>query len=193
MTEKLKDCHAFYMCRHVLRHNNKAVNTQQNPCKDFISDEDYQKKVRIYKILFEKFTKFRDEPNKKQRIKIDNISDKLKPFFGEEDSEKDKTDKKKWIISFKNIINIFPNVKEINLLNQYKLNEGKVFNNLIGAIENKENKLNKISFLYYDYSGTFFQNSEELKKYKKKLNKSNIEMKYGRNGKVGYTIRIYKM
>ncbi|MEM7362040.1 MAG: hypothetical protein AAF335_03445, partial [Bacteroidota bacterium] len=43
--------------------------------------EDYKKYRRIINILNEKFNNFRFYPNKKQRVKIDQISDKLKDYF----------------------------------------------------------------------------------------------------------------
>eukprot|EP01083_Nonionella_stella_P257525 881386_1 len=74
-----------------------------------------------------------------QIIKIDTISDGLKPYFLDESSAKDIHNKRiLWNISFDKIRASVPNAQEIHFLNQY------TFKNNV--------TLNRSKLLYYDYN-----------------------------------------
>eukprot|EP01084_Bolivina_argentea_P009851 18385_1 len=65
-------------------------------------DPDWQKKQRIFPIIWKKFNEFREKPNIIQRVKFDKISSHLKRFFMEESKdEKDvKSGSAKWVPTF---------------------------------------------------------------------------------------------
>ena len=50
----------------------------------------------------------------------------------------------------KKIIAIFPNIKEIHFINDYKF-DNEAFQSFLKQIEKKDNKLKKIKFIYYEY------------------------------------------
>eukprot|EP01083_Nonionella_stella_P257524 881385_1 len=127
---------------HNRKHNiSNNANTKNN-----------ERKRKIFKILWEKFDEFRQEPNMEQIIKIDTISDGLKPYFLDESSAKDIHNKRiLWDISFDKILALFPNAQEIHFLNQYTLNN-VALKRLIRQIKKPKNKLKRVKFLYYEYN-----------------------------------------
>ena len=60
------------------------------------------------------------------------------------------TKSKLWDVSFEKIIKIFPNIKEIHFVNDYKF-DNEALQKLINQIEKTDNKLHKVKFIYYDY------------------------------------------
>merc|ERR1712228_561204 len=108
--------------------------------------KDIDRLLKIYPVLWNKFNHFRI---KTTVIKFDVISDILKMYFMEQINEKNiMTDKNKWIISFDEIIRVYPNAKELMFLNEYKFDK-HIFQRLIKQIQQKENKLERVSFAYF--------------------------------------------
>ena len=159
------------------------------------ADELELRRRKILTILWRKFNEFRQEPNLPQIIKIDKISNGLKPYFLDESQDKDINDTKlkKWDVSFEKIVGIFPNIKEIHFVNDYKF-DPVALKKLVKQIENKKNKLEKIKFIYYEYdkkpsdSTNFFDpkelNQQSLTKLNWNIRESNLN--------VGYKIRLFR-
>lgn len=106
-----------------------------------------------------------------------------------------------WIISWKKIIEVFENVQEIHFLNQYKFND-EVLTHLIEQINDKNNKLKKVSFIYYNYinsdengkptNSKIFYDPDKLKKNNiQKLNDKNWIIKH-KASNTGYKIRVFE-
>eukprot|EP01083_Nonionella_stella_P146257 459785_1 len=137
--------------------------------------KDFARIKRIIQILWNKFQAFALEPNEGQRIKFDTISQRLKRFFMAKISDKDS----EWRVSFKEIMKVFKNAKEIRFMNEYHLDQvvkdrlekqlkkpvpkrdgivtAEEFDQLEGDAKKKKfeelqntNTIEKISFLYYD-------------------------------------------
>eukprot|EP01083_Nonionella_stella_P223380 796161_1 len=110
-------------------------------------DDDMIRAMKIYPVLWRRFNEFREYPNLKQRVKFDTISDHLKRFFMQKDTTEDE-----WRISFEEITNVYPNVKELHFINEYRFSD-EVLSDLIRHIRSKgkQNTIEKISFLYYNY------------------------------------------
>merc|ERR1712228_873479 len=125
---------------------------------------------------------FRELPNMKQIIKIDIVSDRLKPYFFDElENVNIKTKKKRFAVSFEKITNLFDNVREIHFINEYKLES--------------------VKFLYYDYKDNRSKNMRSVpnnsfkfyhpeKVQSEKLLNVGWELKHQQNGKAGYKINI---
>eukprot|EP01083_Nonionella_stella_P257523 881383_1 len=129
----------------VIHNRNRNISSKANA-------KNNERKRKIFKILWEKFDEFRQEPNMEQIIKIDTISDGLKPYFLDESSAKDIHNKRiLWDISFDKILALFPNAQEIHFLNQYTLNN-VALKRLIRQIKKPKNKLKRVKFLYYEYN-----------------------------------------
>merc|ERR1712232_1339017 len=93
-------------------------NDIQNKAKYKMFAQDVQRYTRLLPILWNKFNKFRENQTV---IRFDIISDILKTFFMEETNEKDiKTKKMKYILSFDEIIRVYPNAKELIFMNEYE-------------------------------------------------------------------------
>ena len=165
---------------------------------------DLERKRKVYKVFWDKFNYFRQYPNLRQSIKFDKISDILKRFFMEQIDEKDiNTKQKKYVISFEEIITVYPNVKEIHFINQYKF-DNHVLQRFIEQIQKPDNKLGKISFSYYDYFKTdksdkpsndkIFMNPQYLDPImvKKLTQELKWKIDFGLNGDTGYKIKVYK-
>ena len=99
-------------------------------------------------------------------MKIDCISDELKPYFMDQavcgddhDDEKKENEgsgvklQQRWTISFDKIYFLFPNLRQIHFLNSYRFDD-EVLRRLIKCIEDEDCKLKQIRFLYYDYVGS---------------------------------------
>eukprot|EP01084_Bolivina_argentea_P287790 493850_1 len=111
-------------------------NAEQNMTKE--EREDWKKTDTVRALCWKKFEEFRRHPNVKQRVKFDKISDRLKRFFMEQINEKDiNTNENKWIVSFEEITNVYPKVKEIQFINEYRF-DNNVLENLIKQIDRKE-------------------------------------------------------
>merc|ERR1711933_527692 len=129
---------------------------------DYKGIGDDGRRRKILKILWQKFNLFRLEPNLKQIIKIDRVSDKLKAYFFDDlDIVNIKTNKKRYAVSFEKIINIFENVQEIHFINEYKFDDD-IMHKLVNQIKKKENKLRCVKFLYYDYVDNRNKNTPSL-------------------------------
>merc|ERR1712228_300513 len=169
------------------------------------------------RVILNQFDEFRLNPNKWQRIKFDLISVHLKRFFMTESDEKDvKTGDNRWDISFDEITTVYPNIKELHFINNYKfdnialqrlirhIQNGNLFRKQKGFKE-YENTIEKIAFLYYDYVDSeadangkpinheMFYDPDHLNKESIKiLKKEGWILKHHNNGKTGYKIRILK-
>ena len=142
---------------------------------------DKMDKSRIIYMLMKKFEDFCDVPNRKQIIKIDCISDGLKPYFLDKTKQRIKLPKMPddadqmddntllWQVSFIKIINIWPQIEQIHFLNWYIFDD-IALKKLIQIIKMNNNKLKHVKFLYYDYKGKisdypFFFNPNNLSKH----------------------------
>eukprot|EP01084_Bolivina_argentea_P312822 541621_1 len=130
----------------IAGHKNAVQNEEK---MQIHNSSDLARKKRVLSILWNKFKQFRQEPNLKQCIKIDTISDGLKHFFMQEKRQEGNN-----AISFSKIIKIFPNVKEVRLVNEYKFTE-RMLHGLIKQIEEEMNQIKKIVFLYYNCNKIF--------------------------------------
>eukprot|EP01083_Nonionella_stella_P142043 438682_1 len=92
---------------------------------------------RILGIAWRKFEEFRFCPSEEQLIKIDQISENLKPYFmdyiGADIHKRDK-----YMISFDKICRIFVNVREIHFINAYTFNDFNLLERFIAYIDTKE-------------------------------------------------------
>ena len=127
---------------------------------------------KILPILLGQFNRFREEPNAKQRVKFDCISGQLKRFFMKQEGDADiETGQPRWVISFDEIVSVYPNVKELHFINEYMFDD-RVLRKLINRIKKgldeseydehhlewikkckkiKSTQIEKVHFLYYDY------------------------------------------
>ena len=113
--------------------------------------DDYKECRKLAVIWWSKFNEIREFPNERQCVKFDRISDILKRFFMEQTNERDiKTNKRKWTISFQEILNVYPNVKELHFMNEYRFDDG-VLQRLTEQIQRKDNPLRKVVFLYFGF------------------------------------------
>jgi len=110
---------------------------------------------KLTPVLWRKFTFFRKNLNRRQRLRFDEISPILKRFFMEQSNEYDReiaTTERKWTISFKAITTISPNVKELHFVNRYKFDDD-VLRALISQIQEINNMVERVVFLYFDCNG----------------------------------------
>merc|ERR1712187_469371 len=82
----------------------KQINAKGQP-----KNVDDGRRRKILKMLWEKFNESRTYPNMKQIIKIDIISDGLKPYLLDEKGYNIKANKKRYAVSFDKIVNIYEN------------------------------------------------------------------------------------
>merc|ERR1712228_117043 len=167
----------------------------------YVNNKDEFRQKKVLKILWNKFNQFRELPNMKQIIKIDIVSDRLKPYFFDElENVNIKTKKKRFAVSFEKITNLFENVREIHFINEYKF-DNVIMRKLIKQIKKKENKLESVKFLYYDYKDNRNKNMRSIpndsfkfyhpeKVQSEKLLNVGWELKHQPNGKAGYKINI---
>ena len=114
------------------------------------------------------------------------------------------TNERKWTISFREIVNVYPNLEEIHFMNHYRFDDG-VLQRLIRQIQRKKsNHLRKVVFLYFDYRESdqygkptncrAFMDPEQLTpKLKGKLKYDlNWEIKHGQCSSNGYKITVSK-
>merc|ERR1712130_745833 len=86
-----------------------------------LSDDELKRKNGIFYILIKQFQSFCESPNRRQIMRIDTISPKLKPYFLDEDDKKEESgDDGQWIVSFDKLSFSFPNLKQIHFLNFYR-------------------------------------------------------------------------
>merc|ERR550525_2018717 len=151
-----------------------------------------------------KFREILECPNERQCVKFDSISPILKRFFMEYSKKKDiDTGERKWTISFEEILTVYPNVKELHFMNEYRFDDG-VLQRLIEQIERKGNPLRKVVFLYFDYkdsgdgsgkpigSSTFQDPGYlEAKLLNKLQGKLGWRMKAGSSDLTGYKITLF--
>merc|ERR1712062_496843 len=116
--------------------------------------------------------------------------------MGDKDDEKEDG---QWMVSFDKLYYLFPNLKQIHFLNQYRF-DNVALKRLIEWIDHKDCKLEQIKFLYYDYSGSLNDNEhfydpdlldKELLQRLKEL-KWKISYPKKRNLGKGFVIRIQK-
>ena len=149
-----------------------------------------------------KFEDFCERPNTMQVIKIDFISEGLRDYFLDSVSTQTtpRTVDKLFIVSFKKIINLFPNVEQIHYFNLYPF-DNDALRKLIDQIKKPENRLKQIKFLYYDYSDPlseypfFFDPTKLDRKLLDKLIRLKWCIKYPEehNGRNGYRITVRRI
>ena len=202
--------------------DNKLIHTCERV--DNVSEDDWNRKMKILPVLTQKFNEFRlnSKSNKRQRVKFDVISSHLKRFFMEQSKKENDilTGKRRWDISFEQISTVYPTAKELHFVNNFSLND-VVLRGLIDHINdgNKilkqmgekedwwQNSIEKVVFLYYDYTDKQvdqngkptghkkFVDPDKLdKNLKKELNalKPRWIIKANKIQKSGYKIRILK-
>merc|ERR1719242_1126052 len=141
------------LCTHAIGH--RMVIQEEYEFIDDL-DPDDQRAIKQWKrltpLFWNKFEYFRINLNKRQRLKFDTISPILKRFFMEQSKERNiKTNQRKWTISFREITTIFPNVKILHFVNQYKFDD-VVLKALIEQIQTVNNKVEKVVFQYFAYN-----------------------------------------
>ena len=119
--------------------------------------------VRFEEVWVRRWDQIRENPNERQCVKFDRISDILKRFFMDKTDEVDiATNERKWTISFEEITSIWPNVRELHFMNEYRFDD-KVLHRLIDQIERKDkNTLQKVVFLYFNYVECDIMESDKI-------------------------------
>jgi len=154
-----------------------------------MEEKEKERKNHIFYILIKKFHDFCVSPNRRQIVKIDCISEGLKPYFLDEDE--------KWIVSFDKVLFLYPNLKQIHFLNLYKF-DNAALEKLIAAVQRKDCQLEKIKFLYCVHSGSLsdyehFYDPDSLdNKLMNQLNDLKWKVSYERNEKTKFVINIKK-
>merc|ERR1712176_1250628 len=117
----------------------------------YVNDEqkkDIARMIKLYPVLWNKFVHFRESQTV---IRFDMISDNLKTYFMEPINVIDiKKNEKKMVLSFDEIIRVYPNAKELIFLNEYKF-DSHILRRLIDQIKKKNNQLEKVTFSYFRY------------------------------------------
>lgn len=171
-----------------------------------MSDEERIRKNGIFYILIKKFQQFCEFPNKRQIVKIDCVSDKLKPYFldkadTEFDDEKETADDEQiqWNVSWKKLSFLFLNLKQVHFLNSYRF-DNVALDRLVEWVENDRCKLDQVKFIYNDYIGDlddyqhFFDPNKLDKKQLEKLEKLKWKLSYpqNRNNRRGFVMKLQK-
>merc|ERR1712154_372085 len=171
-----------------------------------MSDEERIRKNGIFYILIKKFQQFCEFPNKRQIVKIDCVSDKLKPYFldkadTEFDDEKETAndDQIQWNVSWKKLSFLFLNLKQVHFLNSYRF-DNVALDRLVEWVENDRCKLDQIKFIYNDYIGDlddyqhFFDPKKLDKKQLLKLEGLKWKLSYpqSRNNRRGFVMKLQK-
>eukprot|EP01083_Nonionella_stella_P001119 3241_1 len=213
ITKSISTSFLLWLCCEIAHHPNSITSARDWICMNG-TDNCYANR-NIITILWTKFSLFRYE---KQVIKIDCVSDGLKPFFFDKLSEKDVFAHDKYAVSFKKILQVFPNAKEIRFINNYRFDDD-ILQKLLDMAKDQSNNrhkhehnhlqtdpppkpgLDKVVFLYYNYdtrarypitSDAFF-NPNDLDKNKIiQLEAMNWAIKAAPNGNIGFKIRICK-
>merc|ERR1712083_1292020 len=95
----------------------------------------------------------------RQILKLDCISEELKPYFldrvSSDDEHKEYEDlcDNQWTVSFEKLSFLFPNLKQIHFMNSYRL-DNETLQRLIDWLQHDGCKLEQIKFMYYDYEGS---------------------------------------
>merc|ERR1712228_803973 len=129
----IKDSFLSFLCCQVAHHPNALTNND-----DWIKNVyNNVANIKVMTICWNKFNLFREQPNLKQIIKIDMISDGLKEFFLDKEHEKDIHDNYKYAVSFEKLLKVFPNVEEVHYINNYKFDNDALQKllNILGEIE----------------------------------------------------------
>jgi len=166
--------------------------------------QDMQEMDNLYKVWWHKFEQIRQTPNERQCVKFDVISNNLKRYFLEQTKELDlKSGKRRWTISFEEILTVYPNVKELHFMNYYRFDDG-VLRRLITQIKKRKNPLRKVVFLYFDYvdcgdgsgmpkeSGTFVNPDNFNGELTAMLEGRGWKLKRGAIQHAGYKIVVWK-
>merc|ERR1719242_779399 len=141
------------LCAHAIGHR-MVIQEEYEFIDDLDPDDQLAVKQwkRLTPLFWNKFEYFRFNLNQRQRLKFDTISPILKRFFMEQSKERNiKTNERKWTISFREITTIFPNVKILHFVNQYKFDD-VVLKALIEQIQTVNNKVEKVVFQYFAYN-----------------------------------------
>lgn len=164
---------------------------------------DWEECKNLAVIWWHKFEQIRKYPNERQCVKFDRISDILKRFFMEHTNERDiATNKRRWTISFEEILTVYPNVEELHFINEYRFDDG-VLQRFMKQIKRKDNTLRKVVFLYFDYAecdqsgkpmdnDTFLDPERLDRKLKEQLAKKCWRLRHQATGKSGYKIILQK-
>jgi len=177
------------------------------------SEPTFTRQNGIFYILIKKFQQFCEFPNRRQILKIDRVSEELRPYFfdkiSNEDMDKDGDEKvddtenggntERWSLSFEKLSFLFPNLRQIHFWNLYRFDD-MVLEQLISWIQDERCKLKQIKFLYYDYSGSLDESEEFYdpdlldKELLGKLKELKWKVSYPKegNGTNGFVIRLQR-
>merc|ERR1712126_534782 len=151
-----------WLCAIIADHGDPVTKKSEweswkNKDKNMYRDDNW--KV-VMGILWRKFNDFRMAPNVKQVVKIDRGGERLKEFFLRKQLNAnggemtDLEGNPLYDVDFKKILRVFPKVREIYYLNQYKFDD-KALDQLVDILKRKKDdkrfKLRTLRFLYYDY------------------------------------------
>jgi len=137
----------LYAAKHRKQTKQEAKSWKSMQVND-VQRKDISRMMKLYPVLWKKFNHFRESQTV---IRFDMISDNLKTYFMEPINVIDiKTNEKKMIVSFDEIIRVYPNAKELIFLNEYKF-DSHILRRLINQIKKKDNQLEKVSFSYFRF------------------------------------------
>merc|ERR1712232_466528 len=108
------------------------------------------KEQRILRILYRKIDDFTLEPNRQQRLKLDVISEHMKPYFLDVDGLSVKGGFR-YVVSFERIMLMFPCLKVIDFTNSYTLDDTALTKLIAYLRKTPETSLRTVKFLYYQY------------------------------------------
>jgi len=160
-----------------------------------MGDKEKERSNHLFYILIKKFQHFCAFPNRRQIVKIDCISEGLRPYFL--DSIGRPHIDQQWIVSFDKVLFLYPNLKQIHFLNLYKF-DNAALEKLIAAVQRKDCQLEKIKFLYCVHSGSLsdyehFYDPDSLdNKLMNQLNDLKWKVSYERDEKTKFVINIKK-
>merc|ERR1711920_1181890 len=89
---------------------------------------------------------------RRQILKLDCISENLKPYF------MNRNNGDAWTVSFEKISRLFPKLKQIPFMNSYRFDD-ETLKRLVDWLQRDECKLEQIKFMYYNYNGSLDEKS----------------------------------
>ena len=161
-------------------------------------EERDEKEYRILKILHQKMAAFLAEPNHQQCLKLDVISEYLKPYFMDSAGLALDGNGQRYVVSFKRIMKMFPNLKVIQFMNSY-LFDVTALTKLVQYLEgNRDSTLRTVKFLYYQYTASEKPENEKAfldpelldQDVMARLRKLDWDMTHCKIKDIGYQIRL---
>lgn len=164
-----------------------------------------EKEYRILNILHQKLQNFLKEPNPQQCLKLDVISEHLKPYFLDADGVS-LNGGVRYVVSIKRIMEMFTNLKTIQFRNLY-LFDLKALSKLVVYLEqNRDSTLRTVKFLYYQYTSSgqpgdenafmnpgLLKQDEDGKELFHRLRKLQWNMEHDPiEGGIGYQIKLHR-